>query len=75
VLRGAAETLARHRPTVVLEHNASAQHFGTSSETIHGLLLEAGLRVFDIDGDGPYERSEFARRVRANELWTFVAHP
>jgi FkbM family methyltransferase len=75
VLRGAAETLARHRPTVVLEHNASAHHFGTSSETIHGLLLDAGLRVFDIDGDGPYERSEFARRVRANDLWTFVAHP
>jgi FkbM family methyltransferase len=74
VLRGAAATLAQHRPTVVLEHNTSAHHFGTSSETVHGLLEEAGLRVFDIDGDGPYSRADFSRVVEAGRMWTFVAH-
>jgi len=75
VLRGAAETLGTHRPTVVLEHNVSARHFGTSTETIHGLLAGAGLRVFDIDGGGPYGPAELARLVDAGRVWTFVAHP
>lgn len=74
VLRGAAATLARHRPIVVLEHNASAHHFGTSSETVQELLAAAGLRVFDIDGRGPYGPGELAERVRAGDMWTFVAH-
>jgi FkbM family methyltransferase len=74
VLRGAAATLARHRPTVVLEHNASAHHFGTSSEAVHDLLAGAGLRVFDIDGRGPYGPHELAERVQSGAIWTFVAH-
>lgn len=74
VIRGAASTLARHRPTVVFEHNASARHFGTSSEALHELLRGAGLRIFDIDGNGPYGRDELDRRVRSGAMWTFVAH-
>jgi FkbM family methyltransferase len=75
VLRGAAGTLATHRPTVVLEHNASARHFGTSSSTIHALLASAGLRVFDIDGRGPYDAAALERTVDSGRMWTFVAHP
>ncbi len=75
VLRGAARTLATHRPTVVLEHNRSARHFGTSSTTIHELLAAAGLRTFDIDGWGPYDAAELERTVEAGRMWTFVAHP
>jgi FkbM family methyltransferase len=73
VIRGAAQTLDRHRPTVVFEHNQSARHFGTSSDTLHGLLTNAGLRVFDIDGGGPYGPSEFAERADSGTIWTFVA--
>jgi hypothetical protein len=58
----------------VLEHSANAAHFGTRSETIHELLTGAGLRVFDIDGRGPYGASELAARVRSGSMWTFVAH-
>jgi FkbM family methyltransferase len=75
VLRGAAETLGRHRPTVVLEHALNARHFGTSSETVHALLATAGLRVFDIDGGGPYSARELAAIVESGRIWTFVAHP
>jgi FkbM family methyltransferase len=74
VIRGAMQTLSRHRPTVVLEHNASARHFGTSPATVHALLTEAGLRIFDIDGNGPYDAAALERRVRSGSMWTFVAH-
>ena len=75
VLRGARATLARHRPTVVLEHNASARHFGTATPVLVDLLAEAGLRVFDIDGGGPYDGAALARVVDSGRMWTFVAHP
>ena len=75
VLRGAARTLGTHRPIVVLEHNASARHFGTSSQTIHAMLTAAGLRVFDIDGNGPYTPDDFDRTASSGRMWTFVAHP
>lgn len=74
VLRGAAGTLERHHPTVVLEHSSNAAHFGTRSETVHELLTGAGLRVFDIDGNGPYGAGELAECVRSGAMWTFVAH-
>jgi FkbM family methyltransferase len=74
VIRGAEQTLRRHRPLVVFEHNTSARHFGTASETLHELLAGAGLRVFDIDGRGPYTPAELARTVDSGAMWTFVAH-
>jgi hypothetical protein len=75
VLRGAQATLERHRPIVVFEHGAHAERFGMTSEEIHDLLVAAGLRVLDIDGGGPYSRTDFAARVRRGDLWTFVARP
>ena len=75
VLRGAERTLTTHRPIVVLEHNADSRHFGTTSTAIHGLLAQAGLRVFDIDGGGPYDAAGLERRVEAGDLWTFIARP
>jgi FkbM family methyltransferase len=73
VLRGARETLARHRPVVVLEHGDRAEHFGTTSATIHGLFADAGLRVYDIDGNGPLSVGEFGAIVERGDVWTFVA--
>ena len=74
VLRGAAETLARHRPTVAFEHDESSRHFGTTSATIVALLAGAGLRVFDMKGRGPYDGAALERAVDAGKTWTFVAH-
>jgi FkbM family methyltransferase len=73
VLRGAQETLRRCRPLVVLEHGAHAERFGTTPDEVHDLLVSPGLRVFDIDGGGPYSKRAFAARVRRGDLWTFVA--
>lgn len=74
VLLGALETLRAHQPIVVLEHGAGAAYFGTTSERIHELLGDgAGLRVFDILGNGPLDGPAFAAEVAGGEVWTFVA--
>lgn len=60
VLRGALETLHRHRPVVIFEHGAGgADLYGATSGELHDLLTGAGFRIFDLDGDGPYHRARF----------------
>jgi FkbM family methyltransferase len=73
VLRGARETLERHKPVVVLEHGDRAGRFGTTSDTIHELLTGAGLRVYDMDGNGPLSRAAFVASVEGGDIWTYVA--
>ena len=72
VLRGARKLLRRSRPLVLLEHGAAAAAFGTAHEEVYDELADAGLRVFDMDGIGPYTRAEFA--VRASlDRWNWLA--
>lgn len=74
VFRGMLDTLRRHRPLVVFEHGDHAARFATTSEAIHDLLCaDAGLRLFDIDGHGPFDRAGFRQRVAEGGLWTWVA--
>jgi FkbM family methyltransferase len=72
MLTGALQTLRRHRPLVIFEHGSHAAYF--PGRDVFELLTEgAGLRIFDIDGGGPYDAAAFAARVRRGDLWTFVA--
>jgi FkbM family methyltransferase len=75
VIEGALGTLRRHRPIVIFEHGVgSADTYGTGPPDIHRLLCdEAGLRIFDLDGSGPYTLAEFERTYRACERVNFVA--
>jgi FkbM family methyltransferase len=74
VLRGAAQTLARHRPTVLFEHGAgAADHYGTRPGCVFRTLTEAGLRIFDMAGNGPYTARGFDE-VFHRPIWNFVAH-
>ena len=75
VLRGAIETLRRHRPTVWFDHGiGGSDHYGTRPADVHGLLVgELGMRIFDADGNGPYSEADF-EAVFAEPMWTFVAH-
>jgi FkbM family methyltransferase len=77
VLRGARETLRAHRPLVVFEHGkGAADHYGTRPSEVFSLLAdEAGLRVFDMDGNGPYSLSGFEEAYEAGDRWNFLAHP
>jgi FkbM family methyltransferase len=72
VIEGAMRTIATHRPVVIFEHGMdSAAGYGTTSDGMHHLLCdEAGLRIFDLDGNGPLDRDAF----RAARVWNFVAH-
>ena len=77
VLRGAAETLRRERPIVVLEHSANgAAAYDTTPDEVWELLADAvGLRIYDMDGGGPYERAAFNDEAHGGRRWNWVARP
>ena len=76
VIEGALETIKEHRPTILFEHGRGASdYYGGSPSAVHRLLCgEAGLRIFDLDGNGPYSAIEFKRTYERNDRWNFVAH-
>jgi FkbM family methyltransferase len=74
VLRGAQDTLERYRPLVALEHGLAAAAFGTLADGIYELLTSPGLRVFDMDGRGPFSRDQFVEVVGIGEHFNFIAH-
>jgi FkbM family methyltransferase len=76
VIEGAMRTIAAHRPVIVFEHGAgSANVFDTGPDDIWRLLVEqAGLRIFDLDGNGPYRRDELRRTFYEATRVNFVAH-
>jgi FkbM family methyltransferase len=75
VLEGAMRTITTHKPTLVFEHGAAAAAYGTAPATIFELVCdEAGLRIFDLDGNGPYSRVAFAETCERGSYWNFVAH-
>ncbi len=76
VLRGGLETIARHRPVVAFEHGAgSADRYGTAPADVWQLLDGAGLRVFGLDGAGPFTLAEFEDEFARPERVNFVARP
>jgi FkbM family methyltransferase len=78
VLRGGLRTLRRCRPIVVFEHGASAvRHYGTTHRALHRLLTEeAGLAIFDMDGDGPLPADRFDDVADPpGSRWNFFARP
>jgi FkbM family methyltransferase len=75
VFEGALETLRRHKPIVFFEHGQGASdYYGTRPRDVYRLLVtEAGLRIFDTDGRGPYSEVDF-EAVFSAPIWNFVAH-
>jgi FkbM family methyltransferase len=60
VLRGAGQLLAAARPTLILEHVASAAElYGTSSTDVFDALSGHGYEIFSLTGDGPVTRKAF----------------
>jgi FkbM family methyltransferase len=77
VLRGALQTLRRHRPLIAFEHGlGSADFYDTTPEAIHDLLAgELGYSITGLDGDGPYTRARFAEIFASGERVNFAAQP
>lgn len=75
VLRGARRTLIEHRPIVVFElAAASAAVYDASAASLHAFLVdEVGMRIFDLDGDGPYSADELTHAVEHNLHRNYVA--
>jgi FkbM family methyltransferase len=73
VLRGAVETLRRHRPIVVFEHGAGGE---SSPGEVYSILVdETGYRIFDLDGAGPYSLAEFEATYPQPTMWNWIARP
>lgn len=75
VMQGAALTLERHRPFVLFEHGAGgADLYGAQPQQVYDLLDGVGLRIFDLDGAGPYSRERF-QETFTEPIWNFLAAP
>lgn len=76
VIEGALGTIRTHRPVLIFEHGAgSADAFGTAPDDVWRLLVdESGLRIFDLDGNGPYTLDDLQRNFYAMTRVNFVAH-
>jgi FkbM family methyltransferase len=71
VLKGGEQTLAAFRPIVIFEHGLGRPDV---SEELFDLLSDrAGLRIYDIDGDGPLKRQTFLNAINRGRIWNFVA--
>jgi FkbM family methyltransferase len=74
VVRGGVETIRRHRPIVVFEFGlGGADRFGHTPGDMYELLVgELGMRIYDIDGHGPYDARAWDE-VFTKPLWNFIA--
>jgi FkbM family methyltransferase len=76
VLAGAEAMLSRCRPVVALEHSlACLRHGQAPGDCVFDPLAAAGLRIFDLDGGGPYTRDAFRTDVRSGRRWFYFATP
>jgi FkbM family methyltransferase len=75
VIEGALGTITAHRPITVFEHGrGGADHYGTTPGDIHDLLCtEARLRLFDLEGNGPYDLPAFQRAFDRGDPFNWVA--
>jgi len=75
VLQGAHDTLERHRPFVLFEHGTGgADLYDTGPNDVFDLLDGIGLRIFDLEGSGPYSRERFEATF-TEPIWNFLAAP
>jgi FkbM family methyltransferase len=80
VLRGARQTIARHRPFIIFEHGlGAADYYGTLPEDVYDLLVgDCGLRIslmsHWLDGKPPLDRRMFVRQIRRRQNYYFLAH-
>ena len=77
VIAGGIKMIAKYKPVVIFEHGkGSAVHYNTQPRHVYELLHdEAGLRIFDFEGNGPYSLKQFEEAFALDERWDYVARP
>jgi hypothetical protein len=75
-LRGAEQTLRRFGPTIIYIYEqgiGASDRYETQPSDVYDLLVaELDMRIFDLDGAGPYSREQF-QAVFAEPIWNFLA--
>lgn len=71
VLAGAERVIGRCRPIVVFEHGLGGE---ASPGEVHTFFARINFRIFDLDGNGPYDRMAFLHEYELNKRWNWVAH-
>jgi hypothetical protein len=67
--------LERYHPVVLFEHGVGgADLYGTGPDQVFDLLDGVGLRIFDLEGDGPYSRDRFEDTF-TEPIWNYLATP
>jgi FkbM family methyltransferase len=73
VLAGAIETLRRSHPIVVFEHGGGG---ASAPGEVYSILVErAGMRIYDLDGVGPYSLAQFEAIYPLPTMWNWIARP
>lgn len=77
VIRGGLGLISSTRPTIVFEHSRKwAPHSGTGPDEVFELLCDmAGMRIFDLDGTGPYDLTAFRAAFERGRQSNFAALP
>jgi len=77
VIEGAIETISKYKPVVLFEHGkGGAAHYNTQPHHIYELLHDqAGLSIFDLDGNGPYTLGQLEDAYVLDDRWDYVARP
>jgi FkbM family methyltransferase len=72
---GAIRTLREAKPVVAFEHGwRGSEDYGVSDDELYKLLCnDVGLRLFDMDGQGPLDLAQFHDAL-AGGRWNWVAH-
>jgi FkbM family methyltransferase len=76
VLAGGIDTLRKARPVVAVEHGwGGGKPFGWSDEQFYEVICnDIGLRLFDMDGGGPFDLTQFLDQLHTGEHWNWIAH-
>lgn len=75
VLEGARRTIERCQPVLMIEHGAAATAYGDTSSMFYDLVTDLGLRIYDFQGAGPYDRAQFLRAVGPFGSSNFLLRP
>lgn len=74
VLVGGTNLIRRCQPTVVFEHGQGGREsYSTTPRQVYDFFEDVGLRIFDLDGNGPYSCAMFEHESTFAR-WNWVAH-
>jgi FkbM family methyltransferase len=75
VFKGGQHLLAAHRPYLVFEFGGAAKNYNTTPDDMYALVDgDLGLRIYDMDGVGPYTATAFRAAFHTGRRFNFVAH-